>query len=83
MQIHNPPHPGTAIKEALEYLHSSVSEFAAQNHIDGASLASVIRCEAGVTEEMSRRISKAFGQGDSEIWFRMQQSHHEWQKSAQ
>jgi addiction module HigA family antidote len=81
MQMFNPPHPGPAIKEALEYIPMTVTEFAAYIGVSRVALSRVLNGRAGVTAEMSIRISEAFGQGSSAIWFRMQAEHDFWQAS--
>jgi plasmid maintenance system antidote protein VapI len=64
--MHNPPHPGGILKEALESIPMSVTAFA--RHI-------------GFTPEMSLKISEAFGQGQGDIWFLMQNDHDFWKAS--
>jgi antitoxin HigA-1 len=81
MQMFNPPHPGHAIKEALGYIPMTVTEFAAYIGVSRVALSRVLNGRAGVTAEMSIKISEAFGQGTSAIWFRMQAEHDFWQAS--
>ena len=81
MQMHNPPHPGSAIKEAIENLPMTVGQFADHIGTSRNTLSRILNKRAGVTPEMSLRISEAFGQGSSDIWFRMQNDHDFWQAS--
>ena len=78
MQMHNPPHPGRIIKEALESVPITVSEFAAHIGVSRVALSRVLNERAAVTPEMSIRISEAFGQDSPEIWFKVQNGHDFW-----
>ena len=80
-RMFNPPHPGRILKEALESIPMSVTDFAAHIGVSRVALSRVINCRAGFTPEMSIRVSAAFGQGSGEIWFRMQNAYDFWQAS--
>jgi addiction module HigA family antidote len=62
MRMHNPPHPGRIIKEAIEAIPMSVTGFAAHIGVSRVALSRVLNERAGVTPEMSIKISEAFGQ---------------------
>ena len=79
MRMHNPPHPGGIIKEALESIPMSVTEFAAHIGVARGTLSRVLNERAGITPEMSLRISEAFGQTQGDIWFLVQNDHDFWQ----
>jgi antitoxin HigA-1 len=79
MQMHNPPHPGRIIKEAVEALPMSVTAFAAHIGVSRVALSRVLNEKAGVTPEMSIKISEAFGQGSPDIWFKLQNDFDFWQ----
>jgi addiction module HigA family antidote len=79
MRMYNPPHPGRMLKEALEYIPITVTEFAAHIGVSRVALSRVVNCRAGFTPEMSLKVSEALGQGSSGIWFRMQNTHDLWQ----
>jgi addiction module HigA family antidote len=82
MRMHNPPHPGRALKEALEAIPMSVTAFAAHIGVSRVALSRVINQQAGFTPEMSIRVSQAFGQGThGDIWFKMQNTHDFWKAS--
>ena len=81
MEMYNPPHPGRILKEALENIPMTVSEFAAHIGVSRVTLSRIVNCRAGFTPEMSLRISEALGQGSSGIWFRMQNDHDLWHAS--
>jgi len=79
MQMHNPPHPGRIIKEAVEALPMSVTGFAAHIGVSRVALSRVLNQKAGVTPEMSIKISEAFGQDSPDIWFKLQNDYDFWQ----
>jgi addiction module HigA family antidote len=78
MTMFNPPHPGRILKEAIENIPMTVTDFAAHLGVSRVSLSRVTNCRAGITAEMSIRISQAFGQPSTDIWFRMQNAHDFW-----
>lgn len=78
MRMHNPPHPGRIIKEAIEALPITVTAFAAHIGVSRVALSRVLNEKAAVTPEMSIRISEAFGQDSSDIWFNIQNDHDFW-----
>jgi addiction module HigA family antidote len=69
MRMHNPPHPGRIIKEAIEAIPMSVTAFAAHIGVSRVAVSRVLNEKAGVTPEMSIKISEAFGQNSPDIWF--------------
>jgi addiction module HigA family antidote len=79
MRMHNPPHPGRIIKEAIAAIPMSVTGFAAHIGVSRVALSRVLNERAGVTPEMSIRISEAFGQETPEIWFNLQNDYDFWQ----
>src|SRR5690242_1483455 len=81
MRMHNPPHPGGVIKEALESIPMSVSAFAAHIGVSRVALSRVLNERAAITPEMSMKISEAFGQGQGDIWFKVQNDYDFWQAS--
>jgi len=81
MRMHNPPHPGRIIKEAIEALPMSITAFAVHIGVSRVALSRVLNEKAAVTPEMSIRISEAFGQDSPDIWFNIQNDHDFWQAS--
>ena len=77
MPMHNPPHPGLVLKDALENMPITVTEFAAHLGVSRVTLSRVLNGHAGVTAEMSIRIGEAFGQSP-DLWFKIQNSHDFW-----
>ena len=80
MEMYNPPHPGGILKEALEHVPATVTDFAAHLGVSRVTLSRVLNCRAGITAEMSIRIGQAFGQSP-DIWFKMQNEHDFWHAS--
>ncbi|MDQ2926104.1 MAG: HigA family addiction module antitoxin [Acidobacteriota bacterium] len=81
MRMHNPPHPGEILKEALESIPMTITEFAAHIGVARVNLSRIVNCRGGITPEMSIKLSQAFRQGQGDIWFRMQAAHDFWQAS--
>jgi addiction module HigA family antidote len=79
MRMHNPPHPGRIIKEAIEALPMTVTAFAAHIGVSRVALSRVLNQKAAVTPEMSIKISEAFGQDSPDIWFKLQNDYDFWQ----
>ena len=79
MRMYNPPHPGSSIKEAIEALGMTTGQFAEHIGVSRNTVSRIVNEHAGVTADMSLRISEAFGQGTSGIWFRMQNDYDLWQ----
>jgi antitoxin HigA-1 len=81
MQMHNPPHPGRIIKGAIKALPMSVTGFAVHIGVSRVALSRVLNQKAGVTPEMSIKVSEAFGQDSPDIWFKLQNDYDFWQAS--
>ena len=81
MPMYNPPHPGRILKEALDNIPMTVTEFANHIGVSRVTLSRVVNCRAGFTPEMSIKISEAFGQGQGNIWFKMQNAYDFWHAS--
>jgi addiction module HigA family antidote len=82
MRMYNPPHPGRIVKEALAAIPMTVTEFADHIGVSRVALSRVINERAGITPEMSIKLSQAFRQGEpGDVWFKMQMTHDFWQAS--
>ena len=81
MRMFNPPHPGRIIKDALPEIPMTVAQFAKHIGIARGTLSRIINQRAGITPEMSIKISEAFGQGQGDIWFLVQNDHDFWKAS--
>lgn len=76
MQMHNPPHPGLALKEWLE--GRSITEVADHLGVSRVALSRVLNCKAAVSAEMSIKLSEALGTSP-DLWFKMQAAYDFWQ----
>ncbi len=73
--MHNPPHPGEIVKfECLEPLGLSVARAARGLGVSSRALSDIVNEKAGISVEMSVRLSKAFG-STPETWLRMQMAY--------
>lgn len=81
MRMHNPPHPGRLLKEAIDGLPMTVTDFAAHIGVARSTVNRIIACKAAITPDMSIRLAEAFGQPTREIWLMMQTDHDFWQAS--
>ena len=76
-RMFNPPHPGRQLKEALETLPITVTEFAKHIGITRGMLSRVLNEKAGITAEMSMKLGEAFD-NTPDLWFKMQVAHDFW-----
>jgi addiction module HigA family antidote len=81
MPMYNPAHPGLVLKDALEGANITVTDFAEHIGVSRVALSRIVNCRAGITPEMSIKLSQAFGQPTLDIWFRMQNAYDFWQAS--
>lgn len=79
MAMHNPAHPGEVLKDLLEGMPMTVTDFAAHIGISRNNLSRILNGHAGITPAVSIRVAEAFGQPDLDIWFKMQAAHDFWQ----
>lgn len=78
MEMHNPSHPGHILKEALEAIPMSVTNFAAHIRMSRNAVSRVVNQQAAVTPEMSIKLAEAFGQPSLDHWYRMQNQYDFW-----
>ena len=79
MPMHNPPHPGEIVREeCLEPLGLTVTRAAQGLGVTRQALPDLVNGKAGVSVEMSFRLSKAFG-SSPETWLGMQTAYDLWQ----
>ena len=78
MRMHNPPHPGTVLREYLEQF--SVTEAAKKLGVTRVALSRVLNAAAGISAEMALRLSEALGTSP-ELWLGMQMQYDLWQAS--
>jgi addiction module HigA family antidote len=73
--IFNPAHPGTVLREYLGGI--KVAEAASRLGVTRAHLSRVLNGHAGVSAEMSLRLSAALGTSP-EFWLKMQTNYDLW-----
>ena len=79
MSMHNPPHPGEIVRyECLEPLGLTVTRAAQGLGVTRQALSDLVNEKAGVSVEMSIRLSQAFG-STPETWLGMQTAYDLWQ----
>ena len=77
--MQNPPHPGEIVKwDCLEPLGLSVTRAAQGLGVTRQALSDLVNGKAGVSVEMSIRLSLAFG-STPETWLAMQTAYDLWQ----
>lgn len=75
MIMKNPPHPGRIVRqECLEPLGLTVTEAAERLGVRRQTLNNLVNGKAGISPEMSIRLSKAFG-GSPEVWLGIQMEY--------
>lgn len=78
MQMHNPPHPGTILREMwLKPLALSVTQAAALLKVSRKTLSEIVNAGAAVTPEMAMRLELAFGKS-AQSWLGHQAAHDLW-----
>jgi addiction module HigA family antidote len=76
--MHNPPHPGRILRQWIE--GRSVTEVAHHLEVSRVALSRVLNEHAGISAEMSLRLSDALGTSP-DFWFKMQTQFDFWQAS--
>ncbi len=80
MQMHNPPHPGSILKEdVLPALGLSVTEAAAQLGVSRVQFSRFINERARATPELAIRLSKWIPAPTAIMWLQMQADYDLWQ----
>ena len=78
MRMHNPPHPGEILKEfCVEALDLTVTDAAKALGVSRKTLSTLLNGRAGISPEMSLRLSKVFGR-TPEGWMRLQLQYDLW-----
>ena len=79
MSMHKPLHPGEIVRhECLEPLGLTVTRAAQGLDVTRQALSDLVNGKAGVSVEMSVRLSQAFG-STPETWLGMQTAYDLWQ----
>ena len=75
MTMKNPPHPGRIVRqECIEPLGLTITEAASRLGVKRQTLNNLVNEKAGISPEMSIRLSKAFG-SRPEIWLGLQMQY--------
>jgi addiction module HigA family antidote len=75
--MHNPPHPGTMLREWIpEGL--SVTQAAGDLHVSRVSLSKILNGKAGISADMAIRLSRWLGTSP-DLWIGMQAQYYLWQ----
>jgi antitoxin HigA-1 len=75
MRMKKPPHPGRIVRqECIEPLRLTVTEAAERLGVTRQALNNLVNEKAGISPEMSIRLSKAFG-SSPEVWLGLQMEY--------
>lgn len=74
MRMKNPSHPGSLVKDSIDFLGFSVAEAAKGLGITRQQLYRIIRGESGISPDVALRLEQAIG-STADHWLRMQASY--------
>ncbi|MDH3504825.1 MAG: HigA family addiction module antitoxin [Nitrospirota bacterium] len=75
MRMKNPPHPGRIVRqECIEPLGLTITEAAERLDVTRQTLDKLVNGKAGISPEMSIRLSKAFG-SSPDMWLGLQMEY--------
>lgn len=78
-RMHNPPHPGEVIQElCLDPLGLTITAAATGLGVSRRALSALLNGHAGISPDMSIRLSKAFGRS-AQSWLQLQLQFDLWQ----
>jgi antitoxin HigA-1 len=76
--MHNPPHPGSVLKDAvIDALDLTVTEAAERLDVDRITLSRLINGQAAVSVEMALRLAKALNT-TPDVWLGVQNDYDVW-----
>ena len=78
MRMHNPPHPGSVLRDYLQGV--SVTNAAKHLGVTRVALSRVLNGSAGISADMALRLSDALGTSP-DLWSGMQAQYDLWQAS--
>jgi addiction module HigA family antidote len=78
MRMYNPPHPGELLREQMGDL--TVTELAAHLGVSRITLSRLLNGQAGISAEMSLKLSDAFGTSP-DLWMKLQLQYDFWKAS--
>ena len=76
--MHNPPHPGGVLKDALKDMNLKITEAAKWLGVDRVTLSKIVNGKAAISTEMALRLAKALNTTPN-LWLNMQQAFDLWQ----
>lgn len=80
MRMHNPPYPGSLLKEdVLPALDLTVTEAATQLGVSRVQFSRFINGRSGVTPELALRLAKWIPAPTAIVWLQMQANYDLWQ----
>lgn len=74
MTMHNPPHPGRAIKEEFDYLGLPIAKAAEALGVTRQQLYRVTKGESNISPEMALRLEAVIG-STADTWLRLQTAY--------
>ncbi|MHA7847551.1 HigA family addiction module antitoxin [Serratia sp. D1N4] len=74
MKMHNPPHPGEIIADALDELNLGIRELARALNVAPSTAQRLVSCQAAVSPEMAIKLSKVLG-GSPRLWLKLQEAY--------
>lgn len=78
-RMHNPPHPGEALRDGVfTDTGITVTEFSKRIGVTRVALSRVLNGRSGISADMAVRLTAALG-GSAESWLRMQANYDLWQ----
>ncbi len=77
-EMYNPAHPGRVLREWLGEMQ--VSEAAARLHVSRVTLSRILNGKAGISADMSLRLSEALGTSPT-LWIDLQTQYDLWRAS--
>lgn len=81
MQMHNPPHPGTVLRQLyMEPLGLNVSELARALGISRKALSQIVNGHARITPNTAARLARAFSTS-AESWMNLQVQYDLWREA--
>lgn len=79
MNMHNPPHPGSILREdVLPELKLTITEAAQQLGIARVTLSRLIHERSGISPDMAIRLESWLGGPSAETWLQMQLAYDLW-----
>jgi antitoxin HigA-1 len=79
-RMHNPPHPGEVLREWIPE-EMTVTQAAEALHVARVTLSKILNGNAGISAEMSLRLSKWLGTSP-DMWMGLQSQYALWQATS-